>query len=208
MPDSLNEPLSIDELNDLSDYLESIPDAMSIEMLDGFFTALACSPEIVLPSVYLPYIWGEKHDFNSDESTSKFMTIICKHWNAVVSQLQSSDQFPMVLLEFEDDTLYGIEWSLGFMAGTEIGGDKWHDLMDNEKDADLMFPFVALAYSKHPEEEMRLMEIDEEKRDICISKIVENLPIIYAYFKKERESSTPIKNSKVIQFNKRKLKKQ
>jgi hypothetical protein len=31
---------------------------MSLEMLDGFFTALVIGPELVLPSQYLPVVWG------------------------------------------------------------------------------------------------------------------------------------------------------
>ena len=32
--------------------------AMNLEMLDGFFTALHCTPEITLPSAFLPDTWG------------------------------------------------------------------------------------------------------------------------------------------------------
>jgi Uncharacterised protein family (UPF0149) len=31
---------------------------MPLEMLDGFFTALVIGPELVLPSQYLPVVWG------------------------------------------------------------------------------------------------------------------------------------------------------
>jgi yecA family protein len=31
---------------------------MSLEMLDGFFTALVIGPELMLPSQYLPAVWG------------------------------------------------------------------------------------------------------------------------------------------------------
>jgi uncharacterized protein len=31
---------------------------MNLETLDGFFAALICGPDNVLPSEYLPEIWG------------------------------------------------------------------------------------------------------------------------------------------------------
>ena len=46
------------------DFLESVLDscksenAMNLKMLDGFFAALICSPQLVVPSRYLPEIWG------------------------------------------------------------------------------------------------------------------------------------------------------
>jgi yecA family protein len=30
-------------------------------MLDGFFTALVIGPELVLPSQYLPMVWGAQN---------------------------------------------------------------------------------------------------------------------------------------------------
>ena len=49
----LDIPLDDQELTDLIDFLESIPGAMSIEMMDGFFAALVCSPDLLWPGNYI-----------------------------------------------------------------------------------------------------------------------------------------------------------
>ena len=48
-------PLSDSELDQLADFLESLPspEAMNIERLDGFFCALVVGPELVMPGEYL-----------------------------------------------------------------------------------------------------------------------------------------------------------
>lgn len=43
-------PLTDDELDKLEGMLASFADSMNLEMLDGFFAVLVCSPELVMPS--------------------------------------------------------------------------------------------------------------------------------------------------------------
>ena len=46
--------MSEDELDTLTEFLQAIdPPAMSLESVDGFFAALICSPQLVMPSEYL-----------------------------------------------------------------------------------------------------------------------------------------------------------
>ena len=51
------EPLSATELDQLDAFLASLPTgAMNVEMLDGFFCALHCTPDLVGPAVWLPLV--------------------------------------------------------------------------------------------------------------------------------------------------------
>ena len=57
--------LSDEEFDELSDLLTQIgPSALSMEAVDGLFCALICGPEMVMPSEYLPHIWGEDAVFD------------------------------------------------------------------------------------------------------------------------------------------------
>jgi uncharacterized protein len=52
---TIQHPLSDDELNRLGEFLDEIgAPAMNMESLDGYFAALICGPDMVLPSEYLP----------------------------------------------------------------------------------------------------------------------------------------------------------
>jgi hypothetical protein len=57
------EPLTDAELERLSATLARFGDkrSMNLEQLDGFIAALVCGPDIVLPSEYLPEIWGDDY---------------------------------------------------------------------------------------------------------------------------------------------------
>jgi uncharacterized protein len=55
------QPLSEVELDALSELLSSFDTegTMNLEELDGYFAALLAGPDNVLPSEYLPELWGD-----------------------------------------------------------------------------------------------------------------------------------------------------
>ncbi|WP_411776666.1 UPF0149 family protein [Caballeronia glathei] len=60
---------------------------MNIEMLDGYFSALICGPDMVPPSEYLPQIWREDFAFESDEQAAEIMGVLMRHWNTIAADL-------------------------------------------------------------------------------------------------------------------------
>ncbi len=77
------------EMDRLSAFLAGAgPSAMNLEMLDGFITALISLPTMVMPSQYLPQIWGEDHEFDSSEQAQDIIGLIMRHWNGVADELQ------------------------------------------------------------------------------------------------------------------------
>lgn len=80
--------------------------AMNLEMLDGFFAALVCSPDMVRPSEYLREIWGgamsDDEAFGGQSDLQTFLELVMRHWNTVVHSLNSEDVFLPLLLEGDD----------------------------------------------------------------------------------------------------------
>lgn len=87
-------PMTEDELDELADWLELhvIPSGgMSLEMLDGFLSALVVAPAMVMPSEYLPQVWGEK--FQAWESLGEAhvaMSRVMRLWNHIVWRVQET----------------------------------------------------------------------------------------------------------------------
>jgi yecA family protein len=51
------------DLEELADYLDSDlspDDCMGLSDLDGFLTAIFVGPELIMPSEWLPIIWGDE----------------------------------------------------------------------------------------------------------------------------------------------------
>lgn len=190
-----NEALNEKELDTLADILDDIsPSAMNLEMLDGFFCALICSPTLVQPSAYLSVIFGEDYSFSSEKQATTFFELAMRHWNLIADELLQSlnkEHFYLPLLfEDENGVTKGNDWATGFMQGIELSPDGWDELMENEEQRGCILPIMMLHYEDHPDEELRSPTISSEDRDEILRIMVAGLVHIYRFFAPYRATST------------------
>jgi len=146
------QPLTNAEFDKLAEVLKRFGNkrAMNLETLDGFFAALICGPDNVLPSEYLPEIWGDdmanEPVFETKPILHEFISLITRHWNATCHTLQSGDVFLPLLLDDENGLARANDWASGFMRGMEMRRDGWAVLMDDEAHAGSLIPILALAH--------------------------------------------------------------
>src|SRR5882757_8798793 len=130
-------PLSEAELDQLSDFLASMkkPDALTLEGMDGLFSALIAGPRTVLPSEYLPVIWGgelsDENAFASLEDANATLSLIMRHWNSIVSELQADGIHLPLVLEVETGAVPGRQWARGFMRGVDFARLGWNELFQS-----------------------------------------------------------------------------
>jgi uncharacterized protein len=60
--------MALDALDAFLSSNESPPDSMLLSDLDGFLTAMAVGPDLVMPSEWLPVIWGGGEPVFADEA--------------------------------------------------------------------------------------------------------------------------------------------
>ena len=184
------QPLTDAEFDRLVEVLQRCgKHAMNIEMLDGFLAALICGPETVLPSEYLPKIWGDEPAFDSQSVVRESLLLIMRHWNAICHNVQSDGEFLPVLLNDESGVAPANDWATGFMRGVDMRRDSWLALMDDDDHAGVLIPIMALAYEHHPDPEMRPYKepMSIERREQLIVGVAASVPAIYRYFAAERK---------------------
>lgn len=182
------------ELDKLSSALQRFGDkrAMNLEMLDGFFAALICGPQMVLPSEYLPQVWGgrmiNEPEFESKPILQEFLALVMRHWNATCHTLHSGNVYLPLLLTDENGETRGNDWANGFVRGMEMRRDSWLVLLDDEDHGGALVPILALAHEHHPDPEMRSYKepISAEKREQLIAGAAAGVMEIYHYFEAER----------------------
>jgi len=84
-------PLTETEIAQLDDFLisDSVPEeAMDLSMMDGFITALASGPNLMMPSSMLRWIWDSEHGkdvptFANAAEAASITTLIMRHWNDI-----------------------------------------------------------------------------------------------------------------------------
>lgn len=143
--------LDDDETDWLAGFLEcsqTPATTMPLEELDGFFTALVVGPDTVLPSRFIPELWGtpdgEGPVFDSDEQMEYAIALLMRHWNTIATRLAGS--YPHIpWVPWGSD---GMEWSLGFLRGVEVRMESWKRLLDDREFAGLLGPVVWLAGSE------------------------------------------------------------
>ena len=135
------QPLTDAEIEQLDEFLTSEPmpkAAMDISMMDGFITALASGPNMMMPSSMLRWIWdadrGEQSPTFANAVESKhIIELIIRYWNNVNDTLNHAlDEYEPLLLESELDgaTIPIIdEWCVGYYKCIAIDRAAWAPLM-------------------------------------------------------------------------------
>lgn len=192
-------PLTDDEL----DYLDSIlnqfknEEAMNMEKADGFFTVLICSPELTMPSNYLPEVFGggslsDCEAMNSLGEAEKFMGLLMQHWNEVSARLRNEEVFIPLIFENDDGTAQGNDWAKGFLRGMALHQDDWNELLNDENQGGYLVPIMALAHEHDPDPKLRPYQepISTERRKTLLAGLAAGAMGIFKYFETHRQGDS------------------
>jgi uncharacterized protein len=186
-------PLSEDELSQLDDFLELIgPSAMSIEEIDGFFAALVCAPDLVMPSKWFPEVWGADFSFDNEDDATHYAKLLIRHWNTVSAQLmrslQEADAFMPVLAEDDDGVALANDWAHGFMHGVSVQPENWALVLNDPKRARWLHPILTLHHETDADPKLRSQIHSPEDREALLDEIPASLAAIYRFFEPHRHA--------------------
>ncbi len=194
--------LTDDERQWLAGFLScsQVPDGtMSLEMLDGFFTALVIGPDLVMPSDYLSWIWGdddEEPNWDSPEQAEHVFGLLAKHWNAIAERRLADGEHRPIIDTF-GIAMPGEEWADGFVAGMGMAEDAWDQMIDNRQTGEIILPIMALC-SDLPEAVQE--KLTDETRAAIVDHLPEMVQMIAAYWRGQDQGlprGEPIRSAKV-----------
>ncbi|HLZ03586.1 MAG TPA: YecA family protein [Bradyrhizobium sp.] len=197
IPDSAI-PLDHVDLEALDRFLmseRSPQDSMMLSDLDGFLTGIAVGPELVLPSEWLPAIWGGEAPEFADEAEAKaVLGAIMGRYNEILRQVADDDLDP-VFWATRDGTLIAADWAEGFLQAIMLRADAWERLFKSKRDSQLLVPILALCGDENGES---LLGISPDEEDPAMEEAAEFIPAcvaaIDAYWraKRPRHLSMPV----------------
>jgi uncharacterized protein len=187
------QPLTDAEFEQVAEVLSRFGgrDAMNLEEIDGFFAALIAGPANVLPSEYLPGIWGDaminEDAFSAQSTLHDFLSLLMKHWNHVCATLHSDDVYVPLLLEDEGGIARGNDWATGFIRGMDLRNAEWVSLLADDDHSGSLVPIFTLAHENNPDPEMRPFPepISSEVRQQLIIGAAAGVIRTYKYFRGE-----------------------
>ena len=85
---------------------------MNIKELDGYLAALVVGPDLVMPSEYLPLLWGDDPEagpeYQSLEEANTILLLIMRHWNTIAAAVEKNERYlPVVLTRDEVRAVLG-----------------------------------------------------------------------------------------------------
>jgi uncharacterized protein len=158
-PQQLMQPLSDAELEELGHFLvHDMPievDSMTLEMLDGYLHALAIGPETVMPSRWLPQVWGQEDEgymlppVESQEQAQHLLGLVMRHFNSIIHRLEQHPNSlePIFGTDVSDEGEYedaGM-WAHGFMEGVKLSLAAWQPLLSSKQGARWYRPLQLLG---------------------------------------------------------------
>jgi uncharacterized protein len=195
--------LSVEELSWLDGFLnsEQVPETtIDMEMLDGLMTALVAGPELVLPSEYMPHIWGSVDGggpiYDGMEQAQFVTDLITRHWNTIARRLDADHPHAPVLSDDAPEHK-ARHWTHGFLLGLGIRPAAWEPMLRHEEAGSLVASIAALIADEiEGEEDLPTPEFRAE--------ILENLPAITLMIRKywrddgrDAFRSEPIRSTKI-----------
>jgi uncharacterized protein len=166
------------DLGVLDDYLwsEDLPDeAMLLSELDGYLTAVAISPNLILPSEWLPAIWDDEDPPFADKTEANAIYgAITGLYNDVLRALAGdAASFEPILMDDLDGTRIADLWIQGFVRGLSLRPEDWKPLFDTEDGQLALLPFMALCPNPDGTYEV---DMSDEERDRLAAEVLPILP--------------------------------
>jgi len=153
----MHESLSQTDIADLTRFLadSTRPEGtLRFQEVQGFLFAVACSPELVPPSAWLPAISDEEDiGFEDEAEAQRIMGLIIGLYNGINdSVFVRSDSLPPGC-EFHaniednfDEELPISLWSRGFMMGHDWIAEVWDEYLPDELDDELGTSAMVLSF--------------------------------------------------------------
>ena len=201
----LSDPLSDEELDRLQTILldrvdeDAVTDGtdegvLDVSELDGFLTAVVSGPVTIVPSRWLPAVWGDfEPTWPSVDDLGEVMSMLMRHVNSIAETLiEEPEAFEPMYLEhvWKGKTVLVVdEWCEGYVRGVGLAADEWHARA--AEIADLLAPIRAFTGAT----DWQAHELSEPEAAKLRDAIAPNVRALHAYWlarrAKEMQSLAP-----------------
>jgi uncharacterized protein len=185
--------LTDEQILQIQEYLLSADGAMDIEEVDGFFCALISGPNTVMPSEYLPHLFGGgMPDIGPGTQGSEILGLLFHHWNHIADTLMRGELHFPLLFQDEPGKANGNDWAHGFMRGVDLRRESWNGLIEDEDSGGMMLPVMTLDFETDEAPDLeRLTITDDERKDLKTHMTVAILDI-FQYFVPQRKQGVRV----------------
>jgi uncharacterized protein len=186
-------PLSEAELDELDQFLLYLDEevSMTLDTLDGFLHAIAIGPETVMPSRWLPKVWGQADggivllSVEADQM-DRVLSLVMRHFNSIIFGFGQRPPFiePLwgtmrygELGEFEDAEM----WAYGFSEGVNLNRTAWQALLNDPQGKQWYRPIGLLGEDDFSPDQDALTRTPEQRQALA-GEIPHSVQEIHAFW--------------------------
>jgi uncharacterized protein len=158
-------------LKQLEKLLASLDDdeAMLLSELDGFLAGILVCPDLIMPSEWLPMVWGRGNKdaapvFENTNQAEQLVGLIMGRSNAVAAELQRGGGHyePLFDIDTRHNEIFWEIWIDGFDTALQLRPEPWAKVRGGDEDAlSAVAGFVALVQIGRGESTLPKEQIDE-----------------------------------------------
>jgi yecA family protein len=118
----------------------------ALSFTNGLLTAVIVAPSLIPPEEWMPFLIDDSFEGLSAEQIEAVQELMMIEYRSILDSLAARDgSYEPYFCEDEDGSLITKDWAEGFLAGIELGGDRWARVLDSEDGpVDLVVPFILL----------------------------------------------------------------
>ena len=190
-------PLSAREIDELDAFLacEAAPEkCMDVSTLHGFLTAVGIGPGMVLPSEWLPIVWGDAEgpEFKSLREAKRISSLIMRLYNSILRTLREDlEKFEPLLLEGETEEgnweTVAEAWCEGFAEGMSLRKREWEPLLRDKVGGMLLTPILAFVDDRAMEKMLASAQDPKVAREGLVAMIRVAVAGLYNYWLERRK---------------------
>ena len=143
----LTGPIDLEALDQFLMSDASPENCMQLSDLDGFLTGIAIGPELILPSKWLPAIWGgEEPAFDDAEQARTVIGAIMGRYNEILRVLATDPEaYAPLFWEDADGEVIAADWAEGFAEAIRLRPAAWRPLIEDREACIMLMPILALC---------------------------------------------------------------
>ena len=191
-------PLSDEELEELDQFLlygVDNDEAMTLDTLDGYLHAIAIGPQTIMPSQWLPKIWGEDSaimpPMDSLDQLNHIVGLVMRHFNSIINGFGLKppfvapywDTYEYDIGEFEEAD----GWAHGFTVGVALNRAAWQPLFDSLQGQQWYRPIGLLGEESFSADQGELTQTPAQREQLA-QQIEDSLVNIHAFWLPLREA--------------------
>lgn len=191
-------PLSDEELEELDQFLlygVDNDEAMTLDTLDGYLHAIAIGPQTIMPSQWLPKVWGEGSAMmpptDSIDQLNHIMGLVMRLYNSIIHDFENK---PPLVAPYWDTYEYDIGefeeadgWAYGFTEGVALNRAAWKPLFDSPLGQQWYRPIGLLGEESFSADQDELTKTPEQREQLA-QQIEDSLANIHAFWLPLREA--------------------